>query len=175
MPEGQRVARKNVRPFPVLHRHAHFQAHRLQNVALLAVGIVQQRDSRRTVRIVFDGRHLGRDSRLVAPEIDRPVAPRVPAAAMPDVISPWELRPPVRFFDSVSDFSGVCLVISLLSSMVRKRREGVYGLNVFSAILTSCLERFERRRVAFRNRLKNPRNYRFSAYSIIFSPGASFT
>ncbi len=42
-----------------------------------------------------------------------------------EVISPWELRPPVRFFDSVSDFSGVSLVISLLSSMVRKRRDGV--------------------------------------------------
>src|SRR5271169_6255074 len=54
-----------------------------------------------------------------------------------EVISPWELRPPVRFFDSTSDFSGVCLVISLLSSMVRKRRDGVYGLNVFIAIVAS--------------------------------------
>src|ERR1700734_623439 len=50
------------------------------------------------------------------------------------VTSPCELRPPVRFFDSTSDFSGVCLVMSLLSSIVRKRRDGVYGLNVFSAI-----------------------------------------
>jgi hypothetical protein len=29
------------------------------------------------------------------------------------------------------------LVISLLSSMVRKRRDGVYGLNVFIAIVAS--------------------------------------
>src|SRR5690348_14844736 len=65
------------------------------------------------------------------------------------VTSPCALRPPVRFLDSVSDFSGVCFVISLLSSIVRKRRAGVYGLNVFSAIFTS---------------------YKFSAYSIIFSP-----
>src|SRR5271156_4836732 len=50
------------------------------------------------------------------------------------VTSPWEFRPPVRFFDSVSDFSGVCLVISLLSSIVRKRRDGVYGLNVLIGI-----------------------------------------
>src|ERR1700758_5639092 len=56
-----------------------------------------------------------------------------------DVTSPCEFRPPVRFFDSVSDFSGVSLVISLLSSMVRKRRDGVYGLNVFSAIVASYL------------------------------------
>src|SRR5580704_7502379 len=56
-----------------------------------------------------------------------------------EVTSPWSFRPPLRFFDSVSDFSGVSLVISLLSSMVRKRRAGVYGLNVFSAIHASSL------------------------------------
>src|SRR5271154_5623924 len=55
------------------------------------------------------------------------------------VTSPCELRPPVRFCTSTSDFSGVCLVISLLSSMVRKRRDGVYGLNVFIAIVASYL------------------------------------
>src|ERR1700737_4148611 len=53
------------------------------------------------------------------------------------VISPLELRPPVRFFGSTSDFSGVCLVISLLSSMVTKRRDAVYGLKLFSAITFS--------------------------------------
>src|ERR1700687_5537001 len=50
------------------------------------------------------------------------------------VISPCALRPPVRFFGSTSAFSGVSLVTSLLSSMVIKRRDAVYGLNVFSAI-----------------------------------------
>src|ERR1700688_2536591 len=50
------------------------------------------------------------------------------------VISPHALRPPVRFFGSTRAFSGVCLVISLLSSIVIKRRDAVYGLNVFSAI-----------------------------------------
>src|ERR1700691_4018307 len=53
------------------------------------------------------------------------------------VTSPCEFRPPVRFCTSTSDFSGVCLVISLLSSIVRKRRDGVYGLNVFIAIIAS--------------------------------------
>src|SRR5882762_6394111 len=53
------------------------------------------------------------------------------------VISPWALRPPVRFFGSTSDFSGVCLVISLLSSMVTKRRDAVYGLKLFNAITFS--------------------------------------
>src|SRR5271163_3100027 len=50
------------------------------------------------------------------------------------VISPCAFRPPVRFCDSTSDFSGVCLVISLLSSIVKKRRDGVYGLNVLIGI-----------------------------------------
>src|ERR1700693_461755 len=56
-----------------------------------------------------------------------------------EVISPWALRPPVRFLDSSSAFSGVCLVFSLLSSIVRKRLAGVYGLNVFNGIASSCL------------------------------------
>src|SRR5260370_23458565 len=85
-----------------------------------------------------------------------------------EVTSPWSLRPPVRFFDSVSDFSGVSLVISLLSSMVRKRRDGVYGLNVFSAIGASSLKEGV-------SAPKLCQDYKFSAYSIIFSPGASFT
>src|SRR5260370_16889907 len=53
------------------------------------------------------------------------------------VTSPWALRPPERFFGSTSAFSGVCLVISLLSSMVTKRRDAVYGLKLFSAITLS--------------------------------------
>jgi len=81
--QRERIAGKNVRPFAVLHRHANFQAHRMKDVALLAVGIVQQRNARRTVGVVFDGRDLGRDSRLVAAEIDGTVTPRMSAAAMP--------------------------------------------------------------------------------------------
>src|SRR5689334_18284876 len=50
------------------------------------------------------------------------------------VISPCALRPPERFFGSTRAFSGVCLVTSLLSSMVMKRRDAVYGLKVLSAI-----------------------------------------
>src|SRR4051812_14155273 len=53
------------------------------------------------------------------------------------VISPCELRPPERFFGSTSDFSGVCFVNSLLSSMVMKRRDAVYGLKLFSAIVVT--------------------------------------
>ena len=88
------------------------------------------------------------------------------------VISPCELRPPVRFFGSTSDFSGVCLVISLLSSMVIKRRDAVYGLKLFSAIValfpgTLAGPCCEPPALTAKFRLR----YKFSAYSIIFSFG----
>src|SRR4051794_26577269 len=70
----------------VLARHhlgAHLQAVRPQDVALLAVGIVQQRDARRAVGIVLDGRHLGRDAVLVPLEVDDAVALLVTAAPPP--------------------------------------------------------------------------------------------
>src|SRR5712671_6088038 len=56
------------------------------------------------------------------------------------VISPWELRPPLRFLLSTSAFSGVCFVNSLLSSMVTNRREAVYGLKPFSGIVLFLLQ-----------------------------------
>src|SRR5215467_6530604 len=52
--------------------------------------------------------------------------------------SPWLLRPPERFFGSRSAFSGVSLVISLLSRTVMNRLDAVYGLKLFSPIAASC-------------------------------------
>jgi len=45
-----------------------------------------------------------------------------------EVTRPVLLRPPERFLDSTSDFSGVCLVISSRETEVVKRRVGVVGL-----------------------------------------------
>src|SRR3989442_6633818 len=61
---------------------ADVQSFRRQDVALLAVRVVQQRDTRRAVRIVLDRRHTRRNRELVAPEVDAPVLPLV-AAALP--------------------------------------------------------------------------------------------
>jgi N-acetylglucosamine-6-phosphate deacetylase len=69
---------------PEHHRRAHLQPHRLQNVALLAVGVVHQRDARRAVGIVLDRRHLARHAILLALEIDRAQLLLVPAAVMAD-------------------------------------------------------------------------------------------
>ena len=52
-----------------------------QNVALLAIGVVQQRDARRAIRVVLDRRHLGRNPGFVASKIDDSVAPLVTATA----------------------------------------------------------------------------------------------
>src|SRR5437667_7796875 len=94
-------------------------------------------------------------------------------------ISPWLLRPPERFFGSRRPFSGVSLVIWLLSRTVINRRDAVYGLKLFSPIAASC--------PAHLGGLHQPLycltdfpaleilDYKFSANSIIFSPAASFT
>ena len=74
VPERQGVSRQNVRAFAVLNRRAYFQPNRMQDVALFAVRIVQQREARRAVRIIFDRRNLGRDAGLVAAEIDGAIA-----------------------------------------------------------------------------------------------------
>src|SRR5262249_414902 len=85
--------------------------------------------------------------------------------------SPWLLRPPERFFGSRSAFSGVSLVISLLSITLMHRLDPVSGLKLFSPIAASCPSK------TFSYRLRFPLvpNYRLSAYSIIFSPAASLT
>src|SRR6266436_546632 len=75
------------------------QALRRQDVALLAVTVVQQRDAGRPVRVVLDARDPRRNAELVAPEIDAAVLPLVPAAHIPArdvalVVAPT--RPPQR-------------------------------------------------------------------------------
>ena len=63
-----------------LDRVADLETLRRDDVALLAVGVVQQRDARRAVRVVLDVRHPGRHAVLVALEVDHPVAALVAAA-----------------------------------------------------------------------------------------------
>ena len=61
---------------PCLH------ALRREDVALLAVGVVQQRDARAPVRVVLDVRDLGGHAVLVPLEVDHAVAVLVPAAVV---------------------------------------------------------------------------------------------
>ena len=65
------------------HRVADLEAERMQDVALLAVGVGDERDARRAVRVVLDRRDLARDVELVALEVDDAVVALVAAAAPP--------------------------------------------------------------------------------------------
>ena len=67
---------------PRRDRRAHLQANRLQDVALLAVEIMNQSDAGRAVRIVFDRRNLARYPILLALEVDQAQHLLVAAALM---------------------------------------------------------------------------------------------
>src|SRR5271170_1798510 len=82
--QRQRVARLDVRARAGLHRVPGRQALRADDVALLAVRVVEQRDPGGPVRVVLDVRDLGRHAVLVRPaEVDQPVGPLVAAALVP--------------------------------------------------------------------------------------------
>src|SRR3990170_1123005 len=73
-----------------------------------------------------------------------------------DVRWPWLLRPPVRFFGSSSDFSGVARVISSNPETERNRVPGVIGRNCL--MLISALEHGDRVAILERDdRLLPPR------------------
>src|SRR5687767_9882279 len=81
VPQRQVVAGLDVGRGAALHRVALLQLRRGDDVPLLAVGEVQQRDPRGAVRVVLDVRDLGRHAVLVRPaEVDQPVGALVSAA-----------------------------------------------------------------------------------------------
>src|SRR5713226_669061 len=82
--ELQRIARKNVRALAGRNRRAHFQSHGMENVAFLAVSIVEQCQVGAAIRVVLDGRHFRGHSEFVAPEVHLAVGLFVAAAAVPD-------------------------------------------------------------------------------------------
>src|ERR671921_1670775 len=58
-----------------------------------------------------------------------------------EVLRPFELRPPDFFRPSTSDFSGSSRVISAKSGYVEKRRPGLVGLGLRSAMAYSAVSR----------------------------------
>ena len=69
-------------PWPRLDRVADLQVLRGEDVALLAIEVVQQRDATGAVRVVLDRRDLGRNAVLVPLEVDDAVLLLVTAAAV---------------------------------------------------------------------------------------------
>src|SRR4029453_4275774 len=101
------------------------------DVALLAVQVVQQGQAGGTVGVVLDRRHLGRHAVLGAAEVHRGGALLVAAAPVAGGgagMRPWTLRPPFLGLGASSAFSGVCLVTSAKSATELPRRPGVVGL-----------------------------------------------
>jgi hypothetical protein len=54
-----------------------------QDISFLSIGIVKQRDPSRSIRIVFNGRHLGRDLSLVPLEINESISSFMASSSMP--------------------------------------------------------------------------------------------
>src|SRR6185369_12967306 len=82
--QRQVVAGLDVRARTGLDAVALLEVLRADDVALLPVGVVQQRDPSRPVGVVLDVRDLGRDAVLVRPtEVDYAVLTLVPAALVP--------------------------------------------------------------------------------------------
>src|SRR6266571_4172450 len=78
--QRDRVADPDGRLWPRLDRVANLQADRSEDVALLAVLVVDERDPGAAVGVVLDGRDLSWDAVLVALEVDLPVELAIAAA-----------------------------------------------------------------------------------------------
>ena len=157
--QRQRVARQDVDRLAGDDRVAHLQAVRLQDVALLAVRVGQQRNARRAVRVVLDRRDLRRNVALVALEVDDAVHPLVAAAAPPG----RELARVVAAARAVQRLDQ--RLVRLLRRDLVEHRDGLEP-------------RAGRRRVVFANSHVMPlhgETLRPSRNSGIFAPSRSFT
>ena len=85
------------------------KALRRQDVGLLAVRVLDQRDEGGAVRIVFDPLDGRRHVELAALEIDDAVARLWPPPRQRTVMRPGLLRPPLWFLPSVSALTGLPL------------------------------------------------------------------
>src|ERR671936_1228411 len=94
--ERERVARADLRPIAGHQGIAHRQPVGSEDVALLAVAVVEQRDPRAAVGVVLDVGDLRRDAVLVATEVDLTVPALVPATLVtggdPALVVPTGLR-----------------------------------------------------------------------------------
>ena len=69
--ERQRIADQDVRLGPAHDRLPYLQPYRLNDVALLTIQVIHQRDARGAVGIVFDRGHLAGHAKLVPLEVDQ--------------------------------------------------------------------------------------------------------
>src|SRR5947209_19559868 len=80
--QGKGIARLNVGLWACHHSIANLQTQRRDDIAFFAVQVMQQGNTRRTIRIIFDSGHLSGNAQLIALEIDQAIGPLRAAAAM---------------------------------------------------------------------------------------------
>jgi hypothetical protein len=78
--QRKRIARTGFSVWACQHAIVDREAYWRQNVTLFPIAIAEQSDPCRPIGIVLDGRHLGRNAQLLAPEVDAAEQPLVPAA-----------------------------------------------------------------------------------------------
>src|SRR5690606_5263856 len=92
----QRIAGPDLGPLPRLQAVADLHVTGGDDVALLAVEVVQQRDAARPVGVVLDRGDDGGHAVLVAPEVDEPVAALVATAAVAGGLAPVDVAAAAR-------------------------------------------------------------------------------
>src|SRR5436189_518068 len=122
----QRVARQDVGLRPRHDRVAHLETVRRDDVALLAVTVVEQREPCGAVGIILDRHHARRDSDLLAPEVHRAEHALCPTAAVAHgdaSVRVAPARPPLGLEQALLR----CLASDLLGRDVREVPPGRRG------------------------------------------------
>src|SRR5947208_6878467 len=142
----------------------------MQDVALLAVGVVQQRQVRAAVRVVLDCRHFRGHTELVAPEVHLAVGLLVAAAAVPNddlAMIVAAARPLFRFQQRLFRLLLGDVAFVHDGDEPPRRRVWIKALQSHRCLLPSYF--------FYATSWPLARSYKFSAYSIIFSPSSSFS
>src|SRR5262245_3066022 len=84
VPNRQTVARKNVGVFAAVNYLANFQSDRRNDVTLLTIDVGDERDIRRSIRIILDLSYASGHAVFVALEIDDAIEPLMTAATPPN-------------------------------------------------------------------------------------------
>src|SRR6202048_871732 len=149
----------------------------MNNVTLFAIGIMQQRNVRAAVGVVFNRRNLGRHPFFIAAEIHLAVGFLVSTAAVPyNNVAMAVAAARALFGLNQGLFRRLLGDMTLVQDGHKppRRRIRIKALPAHPCLLASCcVLNF------FASWLSQaailPRCYKFSEYSIIFSPSASFT
>ena len=127
--QRQRVADENIGVRAAHDRLTDRETDGLNDVALLAVRVVDQRDARAAVRIVLDGRDGAGDAVLVALEVDEAQLLLVTAALVADGERAGAVAAAGALLDSEQRLMRLVRRDVVVDQLRRKRSDGVIGRN----------------------------------------------